>query len=222
MIHNASRPTRRLMARIRSGALTIGLAVAGSPLFGAGLAHACDEPVALDPTQARELLTLIRDPEGDALDQIFAFETLMCAQRPAVRDLATRTAIVSPNPTLRASVMFEQMFAKEGVLVEYLPAEGLESNVYKFIKENPSQQFIFTGKTRTASCLSLYQADCSRDGHQYFVEISGTHVTLIYGDQYVGDFQLQGQELLGTIHGSKIVYERETLGAVPARVRLFD
>lgn len=202
------------------------LAAAAMATAIGGSAWACEEPVTLEPAQARELLTLIKTPEADALDQIFGFETLMCAKRSSVRDLAVRTALDSPNKTLRSSVMFELLFAKEQLLVEFLPEEGLSKEQYAFIKAQPSLSFIVAKRTREANCFIIKahngSKNCADEGAWNLVEVSGTRVNFFLGDAYRGTFALTGGDLIGTMNGKSIAHDRQSLGDMPVRIRLID
>ncbi|MCI4661080.1 MAG: hypothetical protein MRY63_04565 [Neomegalonema sp.] len=203
------------MIKTLSAALMLSLASLGA-------AQACEDPVALDQAQVRELITTVRSDKADPLDQIFAFETLMCAKRHAVRDYAARTALQSPNKTLQATIMFELFMAKEGALMEFIAEEGMPKEVYAYIKERPSVFFRFDGKSREASCVTTYGKACHEDGASFFMEISGTRVALRHNDEYVGTFALKGTELVGTVSGSHVSWERKSLGALPAKIRLID
>lgn len=192
----------------------------------AGGAAACDEAVALEKAQIRELLNLIKDPQGDALEQIFALETLMCSKRPAVRDLATRTALVSPNATLKSSAMFELFFSKEALLVEFLPEEGRPKQYYDFIKRQPAISFTLGAKSREGGCIVLPHPsgtrDCTEANSWNVVQVSGERVQLLFRNEWNGDFELEGTDLVGTMSGSNLRVDDAELGAVPARIRLID
>lgn len=88
-------------------------------MMGAGLALApaalaeCAEPVSLDRAQAAELMAAMVSPEVTALDQLFAFEDLMCAAQPGLRELALRTASLAENPVIRGQVLMRSVFETE-------------------------------------------------------------------------------------------------------------
>ncbi|MEO1291477.1 MAG: hypothetical protein AAFV62_01385 [Pseudomonadota bacterium] len=189
-------------------------------------ALACDEPVSLDNAQVRELVTLIKTDGADALDQIFGFETLMCAKRPAVRDHATRAALGSSNPTLQASVLFELLFAKEGIVIEYIVEEGQSKEYYKFVETTPMLQLNLGAKNRAESCIAINarngQPDCANARAWNMLQVSGTRVTLALGDSYTGNFTLQGTALVGTLAGERVAVDKKPLGAVPAKINLID
>ena len=88
-------------------------------MMGAGLALApaalaeCAEPVSLDRAQAAELMAAMVSPEVTALDQLFAFEDLMRAAQPGLRELALRTASLAENPVIRGQVLMRSVFETE-------------------------------------------------------------------------------------------------------------
>ena len=113
------RPTPETLRPERTGPEHRGLSglrwlagLAALALPAAALAD-CTEMVDLDRESAAEMLAAMVSPEVSALDQLFAFEDLMCAGQPGLRELALRTASLSENPVIRGQVLIRSIFETE-------------------------------------------------------------------------------------------------------------
>ncbi len=158
-----------------------------SALLGATVAFclgapaiACEEYYEVDNTQAKEYVATLKDPAADEFDQVLAFDTLICAKRVALRDIALRAARAATSPSVRAQVLQRAMFSLQRVVVNFRPEEGMSKDVAEFIKTTPSVSFPIVGRFAEQSCISVHGKDCVDNAFQ----IVGNKVQLYSGYNY--------------------------------------
>lgn len=146
-------------------------------LSGPALAqNLCDEAVALSQPQARELLETLQNEAANPIDQIFAFDTLICSDQAAIRDMSLRAGAVSPNPSIQSEIIFLSLASKSILTVELEEAEGLSKQHYDFLKSNRINNSNITYVDRANACLSLGQSGKCEENQR--VDVSGRNVAL--------------------------------------------
>ncbi|NBB97716.1 MAG: hypothetical protein GVY34_06020 [Alphaproteobacteria bacterium] len=175
------------------------LPAAAFALVTAQAAFACEDRVTIDPMQARELLSTIANDGADPLDQFFAFDTLMCADQTGIRDLALRTGAASSNATIQGQVLMRSLFEMETIAVKLLPAEGLSTEHYKAIEQNPQLNFAVRYRDLAAGCLSFgSDRGCDRNSN---LSVTGTKAILHidHNDDIIGSFSVVDGGLMGDV-----------------------
>lgn len=167
-------------------------------LVEARAALACDQFIALDAAQAKELMATLKNPGADQFDRIFAFETLVCSDRPVIRDFAMKEGLANAGDDMvRAQVLMEIMFQKERYRIRLIGSPSLDPQAKKFIEEKKAALFYDNKMTdKVKGCVSLYGDQCRPDRQFSF---KGTTILLRY-DSLLGEFRLQEDNTLaGTI-----------------------
>lgn len=188
------------------------LAAAVALVVGSSLAaSACEATLELDTDQVRHHLETLKSTDADELDQLDVLGALMCADRPGVRDLAARTALASPNPSVRAETLLGVMQQKQNMVVEFIEEEGISNEVRSYIQDTIALEYQFNHVEGDTSCIGL---DTNRHCKNYFLDITGGNVQITYGRD-LGSFSLdENGELKG-------FFKPATLKAkVPAKIRL--
>lgn len=157
-------------------------------LFGALLpfqAVACEEYYEVDNAQAKQLVATLKDSQADEFDQVLAFDTLICAKRVALRDIALRYGRTAASPSVRAQVLKSRLFQFERIVITFLRQEGLSKAQIDFIRRSPAANWPVTGRHSDRNCLSLYSDRCGEDA----IQIIGNQVQLNY-NEWNGTFSL--------------------------------
>lgn len=163
-------------------------------------AAACDEYVTVDRAQAADLMAVVRDAQADPLDQLFAFETLMCASQPGLRDLALRTGVTSGNPSIQGQVVLRALLEKEVVAVELVEAEGLSKQHYEVIAARPYKMLSVTHRDFAAGCLSFHSRDqCEPASVMTITGVGAVMNVGVNNDRIAGEFRLDGAALMGQV-----------------------
>ena len=189
-----------------AAALTFGPSLAAS-----GQVFACETTLALDTDQVRHHLDTLKSADADELDQIEVLGALMCADRPGVRDLAARTALTSPNPSVRSETLLNVMQQKRNMVIELIEEEGISNEVRAYIQDEIALEYQFNHVEDDPSCIGL---DTNKDCKGYFLDITGSNVEITYGRD-VGSFSLdENGELKGFFKPANLKAK------VPAKIRL--
>lgn len=190
------------------------LIVSTSPAF------ACEEFVSIDNVQTRELIETMRSPASDPLDQVFAYETLICSDQAAVRDLTLRTGATSENPVIRGQTLFLAIAQMSSLVVELLPAEGLPNDHYDLLGDYPALSFPVTFVDPARTCLALGDREACKG---QMVDVKGETATLHAAfpgtsSDVLGRFSYSGGSL---VEGTMQLNLHEGNFAFPARITLF-
>ncbi|GMG81441.1 hypothetical protein LNKW23_06540 [Paralimibaculum aggregatum] len=137
------------------------LAASMTAVLLAAPALACEEYYEVDRAEAKEAVAFLKDPAADEVDQAFAIDTLICAKRVALRDLAARTALTAPSPSVRAQVLAPMLYGMNQVVVRFLPAEGLTREQADFVKQTPSHIWSVSQAVPEENCVSFHRASCN-------------------------------------------------------------
>lgn len=190
---------------VAAAALVLGSSVTASAASG------CEATLELDTDQVRHHLDLLKSVDADELDQLDVLAALMCADRPGVRDLAARTALASPNPSIRSETLLGVMQQKQNMVVEFIEEEGVSNEVRSYIQDNIALEYQLNHVEGDPSCAGL---DTNKDCKNYFVDITGNNVEITYGRD-LGSFSLDEN---GELHG---FFKPAGLAAkVPAKIKL--
>ena len=68
--------------------------------------------------ETRQLMSLLVAPEADPLDQLFAFEDLMCSVSPVVRNMALKAGATSGSADVRSQILFRALSQQQIIRVE--------------------------------------------------------------------------------------------------------
>jgi len=182
-------------------------------LLCASPGRACDEFKPVDLETGQKLMGILEAPNAQALDKIFAFQTLACADQPIMRRFATDEGIKSKNPLLRAQALAEIVLQRDAIKIELTETPGLPDSLRNWLKaEGHSLVYRVSRPQGRFNCVGINGANCD-DLRQYQFRVDGEKVRLFYGN-IVGDFQLaEGRNLRGTIKNG-------ANPAVPAKIDL--
>jgi hypothetical protein len=135
-----------------------------------------EEAVSLSKPQARELLGTLQDEAANPIDQIFAFDTLICSDQAAIRDMSLRAGAVSKNPSIQSEIIFLALARKSILTVELDEVEGLTKQHYDFLASNRINNSNITHVDRANACLSLGQSGKCEENQRIYV--SGRNVAI--------------------------------------------
>lgn len=113
------------------------LALSSIASFNAS-AQSCELTVPISSDQARELKATMQSEKADELDKIDAYETLRCADRPILQNLAATTALKTDSKALKTEVVRDLLFAKDTIVVELTADEQTAPLAIKSISEKPT------------------------------------------------------------------------------------
>ena len=160
-------------------------------------ALACEEYYEVDRTEAKEAVAFLKDPAADEVDQAFAIDTLICAKRVALRDLAARTALKAASPSVRAQVLAPMLYGMNQVVVRFLPAEGLTREQADYVKQTPTQIWSVSSAVPEENCVSFHRSSCNDSAMQ----ILGT-IVHFKNSHWRGRFELGPDGLLAGLYWS--------------------
>lgn len=177
---------------------------------------ACESYLQISLDEIKEYRTVLHQADADPLDRLFAFEQMVCSDRPNIRHYALKEGLSNiSDPLVRNEIMLKAMMQKTRIDVELAIAKTLTKNDKAFITENGgvfSKAVAF--KSETDGCISIHHADCRTD---YSLWIRGDHVELGYGS-VLGEFRLTDtNELVGTLRASN----KKEYTNIPAIIKLF-
>ncbi len=182
----------------------------------ASAASACDEFVKIDKAQTITLMNTMSNDQSAPLEQLFAFETLMCSDQPGVRDLTLRTGLQSSNPSIQGQVLFKAVMEMESIPILLLEKQGLSKEQYERIKQRPIENLSVSYRDTKLACLSFsHREKCDPNN---VMSITGTRASIrtrFNGHGLDGEFRLQNGALEGLLTFTR---EKQTF---PARIDLF-
>jgi hypothetical protein len=137
----------------------------------------------VDNSQAKELVAQLKNPEADEIDQVIAFDTLICAKRVALRGIALRHGRKASSPDVRAQVLHRALFDMERIVFKLLPTEGLSKKQSDIVKNNPSWSYAVDDNSRfpNKNCIGFDMAFAS-ECEDYALQITGNKVHVYYDD----------------------------------------
>ena len=169
-------------------------------------AFACEDRQLLDNEQVRSLIATIKDASSDPLDQVFAFENLMCASRQTVRDHAMRVALKASSKALSGRVLSEVLMSSELLRLAFPIDDSMGRSQIAFSKTTPSF---------TMNNAKFYRTDNKIEYiNQGELSINGTKVDILHYDIGSGTFFLEDGRLKGLFRPKKADFQ------VPAIVNL--
>ena len=126
-------------------------------LWGIGSAQPCEDYVAIDSEQTKELMATLGDPDKSSVDRLFAFQTLKCSDMPVLRDYAMREGLKnSKDNTVRAQIMMDALMAKPVLKIALIATPAVGPKGRDFIKRNEGAIYLgnqFSDPRRAASVL---------------------------------------------------------------------
>ncbi len=149
----------------------------------------CEKAQTLDDTQIREGVRLIRDAQADEFEQVFAYESLRCSARRAVREIVRRAGLTAAhNPSVQASALFDTLSARQSVTIRFSNGEALGPDEAKFVtSRNGAISYKVTRGGRAgekAVCIET----CNTNFHS--TDIQGTRLTFLHSSGDRGEFNL--------------------------------
>ncbi|MGF1502738.1 MAG: hypothetical protein ACFBSD_13060 [Paracoccaceae bacterium] len=140
-------------------------------------ASACEEFYEVDNAQGKQLVETLKNPEADEFDQVIAFDTLICAKRVALRNIALRYGRTAASPDVRAQVLQTALFRLPRLVVNLRPEEGLSRAARDFIQANPSIDFTIGERSPEMGCMNLLgDKGCAKNS----LQIVGTKAQINY------------------------------------------
>ncbi len=183
---------------------------------GSGAAIACDRYEDYTIDEIKEFRAMLGKEDADPLDRLFAFEQMVCSNRPNIRSYAIKQGLNTiQDPLVRNEVMFRSMMQKTRIDVELGTSRELTDEDKQFVaKYGGVYSKIIEGQSEDAGCIMLYRTKCDSN---YSLYIIGDKVELNYGN-VSGEFRLSANgELVGTMRADNDTrYTR-----IPAVIKLF-
>ena len=180
-----------------------------------GTAQACEQYKALDPDEAQQALSALKDAKSDSMTRVLAFNALACSTIPAVRQVAMKEALTIDDPIVKGSVLLEILLQRDAILVELIPSSGLSRDARAFAEQNNNSLLYKLGfKDPVAGCITLNYAgsECRNDS---MIKLNGDSVDLYNGNLY-GNFTLQPDNSL-----RGYIKPNPRIAQIPARISLF-
>lgn len=195
----------------------LGAVVVGAGLCAGAQARACAEFKHIDNTQVMALLAQVKDAKAPEFDRGFAFETLICDDRPYVRDQAMKEALeAASSPMLRAIILPQVLYQAKTLRLELQEAPGLDEPSKKYIRDRKGILPLDMQKNFPSDgCINIEYgtAECRGD---FRMLIRGTKVDLKLGGGSDGVLELKdGGVLVGYFRPDR------NYGLIPARISLF-
>ncbi|OWU73490.1 hypothetical protein [Marinibacterium profundimaris] len=198
----------------------IRLALAMSLLTLPILARAqCAELVPLDRDEARQMMSVMMAPEADPLEQLFAFEDLMCADEPVLRNMALRTGASSPSADVRGQILMRSLFEKVVLQIELGEGEPVDPKYRRNLREPGVMTLDVVYRDPARGCMSFDAGAGGACSASSIAEFSGTTMTMKV-DRSPRKFLLTGRfdyDHGDTVEG-KVVFNDVRY---PATIRLF-
>lgn len=178
----------------------------------------CAEWQTLSVEQARQHMSELVAPEGDPLEQLFAFGALMCSDQPVVRQIALKNAANAPSETIRSQLLLTTLMNMTVLRIEL--GEGKPVDPEGEIAPTPPTVWLLGVKFRDPpnACLSLFQTHGATGCHdRSLVEVSGLRVTMVH---WTKDLAFDGKFLYE--YGNTLTGEIRKAGLrIPATITLF-
>ncbi|MGF1446488.1 MAG: hypothetical protein ACFBRM_09845 [Pikeienuella sp.] len=118
-------------------------------------AVACEEFYEVDNAQGKQLVETLKNPEADEFDQVIAFDTLICAKRVALRNIALRYGRTASSPDVRAQVLHTALFKMPRLVMTFIPEEGMSKEAREFLKTTPVWTLEIGKRFPDQNCMSL-------------------------------------------------------------------
>jgi hypothetical protein len=195
------------------------LGLIASLFMGVGAAQACDGYVSIATEDMKAYRDKLSEAGADPLDQLYAFQQLVCSDNPTIRAYAIRTGLtVGTDPLLRAQVLLDAMLAKHTIEIEVVAGKQSTADDKDWLKTfGGIVLFEVRGVSAVEGCVDVvYQDECTNKSALF---VTGTKVQF-----YVASFRMSGQfelsesnELVGTIQ----IDRNGTHGLIPAVIKLF-
>jgi len=180
------------------------------------IVNACENFKSISTGELKEYRDKLKEIDADPLDRLFAFEELICSNKPSIRALAVREGLRSSRDDLvRNQVMFEALMQKSRIDIELSDSGNLTSKDKDFIRKYSG---IFTRnvelRDREAGCISFNRRGCD---FQKSLIVQGNTVDFNFL-RIVGQFKLTGQnELVGFLRAD----DNGKYSRIPAVIKLF-
>lgn len=186
-------------------------------LFFSSNAFACEEYQSLSPTELKEYRNKLVEKDADPFDRLFAFEGLVCSDKPAIRAFAIKEGLKSSSDELvRHQILIEAMMQKTRIDILLSASSKSTSDDKTFIKEHSGvYSRIVKFRSRQNGCLGLFNDRGCFSGRSMI--ITGGRVELTNGN-LIGVFDLSPEnKLIGFIRAS----EHPKYSRIPAVIELF-
>ena len=195
------------------------LALLASLFMNVGAAQACDGYVSIAAEDMKAYRDKLAEPGADPLDQLFAFQQLVCSDNPTIRAYAIRTGLtVGTDPLLRSQVLLDAMLAKHTIEIEVVAGKQSTADDKEWLKSfGGILVFEVAYSSAAEGCVDVrYNDECTNESAFF---MSGTKVSFYSSfSRITGQFELSDDnELVGTIQ----VDRNGTHGLIPGVIKLF-
>lgn len=179
-------------------------------------AEACESLRQLDAGTARKMMGVIRQVDGDVLDQMEAFKILSCSDEPALRNFAIEDGLRAKSPIVRSLALAEQIFQREQIRIDFLPDASIGDRE-KIWMEQQGRALVYKIEivNRQSSCVSISaRSKCDDPRNEQRLTIDRDKVRLMDRD-IQATFSLQPDgSLRGMLKPGRILKD------IPARILL--
>lgn len=182
-------------------------------------ADTCGETLRLSDQDVRAKLDLIGGgarPDGrasDDWDKLTALNDLVCAERPAVRDVGLRAALLSDSGPVQTEATFLALANRASIVMRFVRPEGvtLTREQIDFIAKRNEMVFHPVFADPRARCISTRWPSQCNENHAIFLGPDGVLVT------WAGSRALLNLDKRGHLAGE---YEERGV-RVPVEIRMF-
>ena len=182
----------------------------------AGAQAQCAQVQQFTRDETRELMSLMVAPEADPLEQLFAFEDLMCASNPVVRNMALKAGASSGSADVRSQILFRALTQQQIIRVELgdgRKPDGTSGEFSSRVLELP-----VSATNDVAGSISSGGAACNQNHH---LQLMGSGIRVYNLINLGGRWQLLSGDMAYS-HGDAIEGELRFIDTVyPATINLF-
>ncbi|BFM04890.1 hypothetical protein [Halioxenophilus aromaticivorans] len=183
----------------------------------ASQANGCEEFVSYEPSELKEYRDLLSKVGADPIDRLFAFEKLVCSDKPIMRTYAVKVGLeTTDNELVRNQIMLSAMMQKKRIDIELFPNKTATDLDKKFIQTHDGiYSVVVTYYSEKEGCLGLHGSrECKAN---YSLIIKGDKAEFKYGN-HIGWFDLTSSgELVGVLKaGMDARYS-----SIPAKISLY-
>jgi len=175
-----------------------------------GYASACEQYNSIPMEELKEYRDKLIEAGADPFDRLFAFEKLVCSDKPTIRSFAIEAGMKSASDDIiRHEILLQAILQRKQIVVELISTNA-NKNQKKYIDRMGGALLVTVrGKFPEEGCVSWTNEDKCEG---WFLHISGGKATL-NGNGYDGFFELsETGQLLGYVRYSGV--------RIPAKIPL--
>ena len=171
-------------------------------------ASACEQYNSIPIEELKEYRDKLIEADADPFDRLFAFEKLICSDKPTIRSYAIETGMQSAADTLvRHEILLQAILQRNQIVIELISANADQSQKKQIDRHGGALLETVRGTFPKDGCVSWTSNDACEG---FFLQVSGGKA-ILNGNGYDGFFEL-------TKTGDLVGYVRFNRVRVPARI----